>query len=166
MQKTTSWRKNIFAFMGGQAISLFGSSLVQYAISWYIMLSTGSGASTTISILCGFLPMLILTPFAGVWADRYDRKKLIIYADAGIAVSTLILAILFMSGYQQVWLLYAVSIVRSIGSAIQNPAVSAILPQLVPEEQLTKVNGYNSSVTSVINMLAPVLSGALMGFLP
>lgn len=166
MQKTIPWRRNILAFMGGQAISLFGSSLVQFAITWYITLSTGSGASATISILCGFLPMLVLTPFAGVWADRYDRRKLIIYADSGIALSTLVLAILFMSGYQQVWLLYAVSVVRSIGSAIQNPAVSAILPQLVPEEQLTKINGYNSSVNSVINMLAPVLSGALMGFLP
>lgn len=74
----TNWKKNISLFLGSQAISLFGSSLVQLAIMWYITLTTQSGVMMTISIICGFLPTFILSPIAGVWADRYNRKTLIL----------------------------------------------------------------------------------------
>ena len=71
----THWKKDILLFLTSQTISLFGSSLVQYAIMWYITLQTQSGLMMTISIICGFLPTFFLAPFAGVWADRYDRKN-------------------------------------------------------------------------------------------
>ncbi len=82
------WKKKIILFLTSQTLSLFGSSLVQYAISWYITLKTQSGVMMTISIICGFLPIFFLSPFAGVWADRYNRKTLIMLADAMIAVAT------------------------------------------------------------------------------
>ena len=92
MDTYQSWKRNIVLFLGSQTISFFGSALVQYAITWYITLETQSGVMITISIICGFLPTFFLSPFAGVWADRYNRKLLIILADSLIAVSTLILA--------------------------------------------------------------------------
>src|SRR4051812_49385345 len=134
------WKKNIILFLGSQTISLFGSALVQYAILWYITLNTQSGMMMTISILCGFVPTFILSPIAGVWADRYNRKMLIILADSLIAISTLVLAILFLIGYDDLWLLFVMSAVRAVGTGIQTPAVGAILPQIVPEDKLTKVN--------------------------
>lgn len=103
-----NWKNKTALFLGSQTISLFGSSLVQYAITWYITLTTQSGVMMTVSILCGFLPAFILAPFAGVWADRYDRKKQIIYADALVAASTLFLAIMFMNGYGALWLIFVV----------------------------------------------------------
>jgi len=82
----------------------------------------------TISIICGFLPTFFLSPFAGVWADRYNRKTLIILSDSMIAISTLILAILFSIGYEMLWLLFVMSAIRALGSAIQSPAIGLRSP--------------------------------------
>ncbi|QDR83463.1 H+ Antiporter protein (plasmid) [Sporomusa termitida] len=87
--RVINWKKNIILFLGSQTISLFGSSLVQYAIMWYITLKTQSGIMMSISIVCSFLPTFFLSPFAGVWADRYNRKTLIILSDCMIAAATL-----------------------------------------------------------------------------
>ncbi|MDX1771628.1 MAG: MFS transporter [Planococcaceae bacterium] len=156
------WKRNIILFLSSQTLSLFGSMLVQYAIMWYITLTTESGVMMTISIVCGFLPAFFLSPFAGVWADRYNRKMLIIFADSMIAISTLILAILFFLGYDSLILLFVMSAIRAIGAGIQTPAVGAILPQIVPEEQLTKVNGTNGSIQAFVMLLSPMLAGALL----
>ncbi len=161
---TSEWKRRVAIFLGSQTISLFGSSLVQYAIMWYITLETKSGAMMTISILCGFLPTLLLSPFAGVWADRFDRKKLIIFADSGIAITTLILAISFLTGHGAVWQLFVASALRALGAAIQMPAVGAFLPQIVPEDKLMRVNGINGSIQSATMLISPMVSGALLTF--
>lgn len=157
-----SWQKKIGLFLGTQTISLFGSMLVQYAIMWHITLTTQSGAMMTISILCGFLPTFFLSPFAGVWADRYNRKALIILADALIAVATLILALLFLAGYEALWLFFLISAIRALGAGIQNPAVAAMLPDLVPAEKLTKVNAAQGTIQSFVMLVSPMVSGALL----
>lgn len=156
------WQKNIVLFLLSQTISLFGSSLVQYAIVWYITLETQSGIMMTISIICGFLPTFFLSPFAGVWADRYCRKNLIMLADAMIAISTLFLAILFLMGYEMLWLLFVMSAIRALGTAVQMPAIGAFIPQLVPEDKLTKVNATNASIQSLVMLVSPMISGVLL----
>src|SRR5690625_688923 len=128
-----NWLKNIALFLSSQTISLFGSSLVQYAIMWHITLTTESGLMMTLYILCGFIPTFILSPIAGVWADRFNRKFLIAAADGLIALATLILAILFLMGFESIWLLFVMAGVRAFGTGIQMPAVGAILPQIVPQ---------------------------------
>jgi len=156
------WKKNIILFLVSQTISLFGSSLVQYAIMWHITLTTQSGVMMTIAIICGFLPTLLLSPFAGVWADRYNRKTLIILSDSLIAFSTLVLAILFLMGYGSLWLLFVTSSIRALGASIQMPAIGAFLPQIVPEDKLTKVNATNGSIQAMVMLVSPMLSGALL----
>ncbi len=158
----TDWKKNIILFLLSQNISLFGSSLVQYAIMWHITLTTKSGIMMTIAIICGFLPTFLLSSFAGVWADRYNRKIIIMLSDSIIALSTLLLAILFFIGYKMLWLLFLISAVRAVGTAVQMPAVGAFIPQLVPQDKLTKVNGVNSSIQSLVMLVSPMLSGALL----
>ena len=115
--------------------------LVQYAIMWHITLTTQSGVIMTISILCGFIPTLVVSPFAGVWADRFDRKRLIILADAMIALVTLGMAVSFHLGVNSLWQLFAVLAIRAFGAGIQPPAVGAMLPQIVPPESLMRGNG-------------------------
>jgi len=149
-------------FIASQAVSLFGSSLVQYAILWYITLETNSGLMMALSIIFGFLPTFFLSPFAGVWADRFDRKKLIMLSDLGIALATLVLFTVFRLGYQGIWMLFLISAIRSVGTAIQSPAVSAFLPQIVPEGQLMRANGLLASFQSAIALVSPLVSGALM----
>jgi MFS transporter, DHA3 family, macrolide efflux protein len=161
-QRKEQWKREIVLFLTSQTISLFGSSLVQYAILWYITLDTRSGVMMTIYILCGFVPTFLLSPVAGVWADRFNRKMLIIGSDAMIAMATLILAILFLAGYDAIWLLFVISAVRAIGTGFQTPAVGAVLPQLVLKDQLTKVNGINGSLQSLIMLVSPMVSAALI----
>src|SRR5690606_38512891 len=132
-----NWKRNIILFLSSQTISLFGSSLVQYAIMWYITLNTKSGIMMTLYIICGFIPTFLLSPVAGVWADRYNRKWLIMLSDGMIALATLILALLFLMGYEEAWLLFVMAAIRALGSGVQTPSVEAILPQIVPSDQLT-----------------------------
>ncbi len=162
MDNKIHWKKNIILFLASQIISIFGSSLVQYAIMWHITLTTQSGVMMTLSIICGFLPTFFLSPFAGVWADRYNRKMLIVFADALIAIATLILAIFFLQGHYSIWMLFIASAVRALGAGIQAPAVGALIPQIVPEEQLTRINAINGSIQSMVMLVSPMLSGALL----
>jgi MFS transporter, DHA3 family, macrolide efflux protein len=158
------WKKKTAIFISSQSASLFGSMLVQYAIIWHLTLVYQSGIILMISTLSAFLPQIVISLFAGVWADRYHRKFLIIGADLLIAVSTLILAVFFMLGYQELWLIFLVSGIRSVGAGIQAPAVNALLPQIVPTEKLIRVNSINSTIQPFIMIAAPVVSGAMLSF--
>ncbi len=160
--KAYSWKSAAARFLTAQTVSLFGSSLVQYAIVWYITLSTSSGKMLTASTLCGFLPQIAISLFAGVWVDRYDRKTMIMLADSCIAVSTLLLAAVFATGHKSMTLLFAILALRSAGTGIQTPAVNAVLPQIVPQEHLMRVNGINSTLASFTMFLSPAVSGAIL----
>nr|QKW94301.1 transporter major facilitator family protein [Myxococcus xanthus] len=161
-----SWKRNTALFLGSQALSLLGSSLVQYALLWQVTLQTRSSVMMTLYIVAGFLPTFLLSPFAGVWADRYDRRKLIVLADAMIALVTLALAVMFTLRGTELWLFFLAAAIRSVGTAVQQPAVSALLPQLVPEDQLMRVNGIQGTVHSVNMLGAPALAGFLMSVAP
>jgi DHA3 family macrolide efflux protein-like MFS transporter len=151
-------------YLTSQIVSLFGSMLVQCVMAWYITLETQSGLMLTIAILCGFLPTFLISPFAGVWADRLDRKKLMIYADALVAISTLGLAAAFLLGYRDVWLIFIVMAIRGLGQGIQQPAVNAFIPQLVPQDKLMRVNSISSSAQSAMMLLSPALATGLLAF--
>ncbi len=159
-----NWKRKVTLFIISQLTTQFGTALVQYAIFWYIILNTRSGFMLTISIVVGFLPTFILSPFAGVWADRFSRKKLIIISDLSIALTTLILALVFLGGYKEFWLLFLISGIRAVGIAIQTPATNAILPQIVPEDKILSVNGYMGSAISLMNLFSPIASAALLTF--
>lgn len=132
----------------------------------YITLSTSSGVMLTLSTICGFLPQILISLFAGVWVDRYNRKRMIMLADGAIAAATLALALLFLAGYHEIWLLYPILLIRAAGTGIQVPAVNALIPQLVPHNRLMKVNGMYSSMTSLIMSLSPAAGGAILTAFP
>lgn len=155
------WVRDITLFLTGQTVSLFGSSLVQYAILWHLTLTTQSGLVLMGATIAGFLPQALVSIFAGVWADRHDRKRIVMGADAVIALTTLGLALLWIRGMQDLWLVYAALAVRSIGAGVQTPAVSALLPQIVPTAQLMRVNGINASIQSGSMLLAPAVAAWL-----
>ncbi len=159
------WVRHTALFLSGQTVSLFGSSLVQYAILWYLTLTTQSGVVLTLAMAFGFLPQAVTSIFGGVWADRHNRKFLLIGADATIAASTLVLAILLWQGTDDLWLVYATLAIRSAGAGIQTPAVGALLPQIVPAPALMRVNGINMSIQSAMMLLAPAAAAALFAWL-
>lgn len=160
-----SWKKKIALFLISQNISLFGSSVVSFSIIWYITLQTSSGKWVMLFTICSLLPQVLISLWAGVWADRYNRKYIIMLADGFIALATLSLAIAFWAGYQRMELLLVISLIRSIGAGIQTPAVNALYPQIVPLEKLTKVQGINQALNSVLLLLSPAVGGIVLGFM-
>lgn len=159
----TAWKKRIALFLVSQNLSLFGSSVVGFAIVWHITLETSSGIWMMLATICTSLPQVFISLFGGVWADRYSRKLLIMLADGFIALATLALALSFLFGYSRPELLLVASVIRSIGAGIQAPAVNAIYPQLVPPDQLTRIQGLNQSLSSVLMLLSPAVGGVLLG---
>ncbi len=159
------WVRHVVLFLAGQSVSLFGSSLVQYAILWYLTLETQSGTVLALATAFGFLPQAFASVFGGVWADRYNRKFLLIGADATIAATTLVLAVMLWQGLNGLWPVYLTLAIRSLGAGIQMPAVGALLPQIVPADRLMRVNGINMSIQSAMTILAPAVAAALFAWL-
>jgi len=155
------WKRQVALFLVGQTITTFGSYLVQYAIMWHLTLVTKSGVVLALAAIFGFLPQAVVSIFAGVWADRVNRKMMIIVSDSVIALATLALAFLMLSGVDDLWLIFLVMAVRSVGAGVQMPAISALLPQIVPADNLMRVNSVNSSIQSSLGLLAPVAAAAV-----
>jgi DHA3 family macrolide efflux protein-like MFS transporter len=162
----TNWKINIALFMTGQGLSLFGSMLVHFAVAWHITLQTQSGVMMTLLTIAGTVPLFLISPFGGVWADRYNKKHIINLADAAIALVTLVMALVFSAGYQFLPLLLICSVMRGFGQGVQMPAVNALIPELVPQEHLTRVNGIYGSVQYLTMFASPMAGGALLTFLP
>jgi DHA3 family macrolide efflux protein-like MFS transporter len=155
--------KQILLFLLSQNFSLFGSSVVGFAIIWHITLTTSSGTWLMLATVCSLLPQVLFSLPGGVLADRYSRKHLIMLSDGFIALATLGLAITFLLGFERLELLLMVAAVRSIGAGIQTPAVGAIYPQLVAQEHLTRVQGINQTLNSVLLLLSPPVGGLILG---
>ncbi len=162
-----TWKKKTITFLISQGVTLFGSSLVQFAIVWYVTLTTSSGAWVSALTICSFVPQFLISFFSGVWADRYPRKRLIILSDSVIAAATLALALLMPFIGEDTKLFAALliaSVIRSLGAGVQTPAVGAMIPQLVPEEHLMRFNGINATLQSVVQFAAPAAAGAILTF--
>lgn len=160
------WRSQVSWFLGGQAASLLGSGLVQYALLWHLTMDSQSGQVMTLATIFGFLPMVALAPFGGVLADRYSRRLLIAGADALVAVSTVALFVAFFTGHGTYWMIFLIMAVRGLGQGVQLPAVGALLPQITPPEHLGRVNGFNSSIHAAVTLVSPLLAGALLSVAP
>jgi len=155
------WKRNVTLFLTGQIFSMFGSMLVLYVIMWHLTLETKSGVVMTLVVLIGMLPEAIVSIFGGVWADRLNRKRLIILADGTIAIVTVLLAFIMLGGYQELWIILLISGIRSFFAGIQRPAASALLPQLVPADQLLRINGIFQGLMAGMMILAPAVAAAI-----
>lgn len=164
-KRQTNWKGRTILFLISQCITLFGSTLVQMAIVWYVTLNTSSGAWVAAFSVCSYLPQFLVSFLGGVWADRYNRKKLIIGADTAIAAVTLVMMLAMPYITEESLLLgglLVMSMIRSIGAGIQTPAVNAVLPQLVPKDQLMRFNGINATMQSLVQFAAPAAAGVLL----
>src|SRR5512146_3328581 len=119
--KTGHWATRFFPVWTGQAFSLFGSSLVQFALVWWLTQKTGSATVLATSTMAASLPQIILGPFAGTLVDRWNRRIIMVVADASIALATLLLVYLFATGQIQVWHIYVIAAIRSLGGAFHGP---------------------------------------------
>lgn len=157
--------KKVILFLISQSVTLFGSTLVQMAVVWYATLLTSSGVWVAAFSVCSYFPQFLVSFWGGVWADRFPRKWLIAGADAAIAAVTMAMTAAIpriQDPTVLLFLLLLMSAVRSLGAGIQTPAVHAVLPRLVPEEQLMRVNGINAALQSLVQFAAPAAAGAVL----
>src|SRR5689334_22976852 len=137
------WARRFYTLWSGQALSLLGSQLVQFAIIWYLTQSTQSATTLAIASMMGLLPQVLLSPFIGTWVDRGNRRFILIVADSAVAAATLALAVLFALSVVQVWHIYLVLLIRAIGGGFHQSAFGASVVLLVPKDQLARVQGFN-----------------------
>ena len=155
------WAGKFFTIWTGQAFSLIGSALVQFALVWWITQKTGSATILATVSLVALLPQIVLGPFVGALIDRWNRRMILIVADTSIALVTAVLMVLFAMGKVEVWHIYAVSLLRSLGGAFHYPAMSASTSLMVPDKHLSRVAGANQLLQGLVGIFAPPL-GALL----
>ncbi|WP_338552271.1 MFS transporter [Paenibacillus sp. KS-LC4] len=155
------WQKTFAIIFSGQIFSILTSSMVQFSVIWHLTQTTGSASVLMIAGLAGFLPQAILGPFIGVWLDRWNRKLTMIIADSAIAFFSLILGLYFFIGEPSLAFVYVILMVRSAASAFHAPAFQAAIPLMAPEDQLTRVAGWQQMVYSFSSVIGPALGIAI-----
>jgi DHA3 family macrolide efflux protein-like MFS transporter len=162
MSETTGWQTRFFTIWGAQALSMFGTSLVQFALVWWLTQTTGSATTLALATLAALLPGILLGPIAGTLVDRWDRRLVMIVADAAAALGVLALAALFAAGAVEIWHVYLAMLVRATAQTFQLPAMQASTSLLVPHEQLTRVAGLNQMLQGLTLIAAPPIAALLL----
>lgn len=168
MTQTSNERsmRPFFVIWAGQAASLVGSNLVQFALVWWLTEKTGSATVLALATMMAVLPQIILGPFAGALVDRWNRRLVMILADGGIALATVVLIALFAMGNVEVWHVYALMFIRATGASFHWPAMQASTTLMVPEQHLARVAGMNQTLMGAANIAAPPLGALLLSLLP
>jgi MFS transporter, DHA3 family, macrolide efflux protein len=160
------WAPPFFTIWTGQAFSLIGSSLVQFALIWWLTKTTGSSTVLATAALVGLLPQVFISPVAGALIDRWSRRKTMIVADGGIALATLVLVLMFSMGKVQIGYIYLLMFLRSLGGAFHYPAMAASTSLMVPKQHLSRVQGFNSVLNGGISIISAPLGALAIAFLP
>ena len=156
--------KNLILYGLGRAVSSFGSIIYSFAIGLYVLNTTGSGMKFAVTLLVAFLPSLILTPFAGVLADKFDKKKIVVRMD-------LLNGLLFVLFYFYITVfditlagVYITSFLTNVITSFFGIAFEASKPQLVFKAKYQAINSMSQIIYSISNILGPVLGGFIYAF--
>lgn len=157
------WNRNFIMVVLGQIISLFGNAILRFALPLYLLNETGSAALFGVVSACAFIPMIVLSPIGGIFADRVNKRNIMVVLD--FSTSLLVLAIIILLGKMNlvVLLLCALFALYGISGAYQ-PAVQASIPVLLPGEHIMQGNAVINLVSSFAGLIGPVIGGALFGF--
>lgn len=155
------WKRRAATIWTGQAFSYVSTQTATFAVVWHVTASTGSAVALALAGLAGLLPAALLSPIGGVAADRYSRKAVVLAADGGAGLVSLAMALAFAGGAAALPLVVALLAVRAAATAFHGPALSAMMPQIVPERHLMGVNALDQMLISGSAIAGPVL-GALL----
>lgn len=160
------WAPRFFTIWTGQAFSLLGSQLVQFALIWWLTLKTGSPTVLTTAALVGLVPQILLGPVAGALVDRWNRRMVMMVADSIIALATLGLAFLYAAGIVEVWHVYALMFIRSVAGGFHWPAMTATTSLMVPNQHLSRIQGLNQLMQGVVGIGGAPLGALLLAVMP
>ncbi len=155
-----------FIIWTGQAISIFGSALVQFALIWHLTVQSRSAIVLTLATLVEMLPRTVLGPFVGAWIDRWNRRYVMQLADGLTASVTIVLAVLFHLDMVQIWHVYVLLFAAALGQTMHTSAFSASTTLMVPSNQLTRIGGLNQVLEGATRILAPPAGALLIETLP
>jgi len=159
------WKRVFGIIWTGQLISTLSSSIVGYAVVFWLSIETKSAEVLAYATIAALLPQMIIGPFTGVFIDRWDRRRTMIVADIFIAVCTLFMALMFMNGDVKISFVYLLLVMRSVGSAFHVPALQASIPLLAPESELMRISGINQVIQSVSVIAGPALAALMISVL-
>jgi DHA3 family macrolide efflux protein-like MFS transporter len=161
--KTAQGMRTFLVIWGGQLISMIGSGLTNFALGVWIYDQTGQATPFAMTILFGSLPSVLLAPIAGVAADRWNRRLIMIVTDTGSALLTLLVAyiLFFADGGLQIWHIYGVALVGSSLGAFQGAAYMPSVTMLVPKEHFGRASGLMQTGQAVQGIISPLLAGVL-----
>lgn len=154
--------KKFYVIWTGQIISMLGSGLSGFGLGVWIYQKTGSATQFALTALFMMLPNLVVGPLGGLLADRFDRRKLLAISDCGQAAGTLVMAALLFTGRLEVWHIYVATVSGAIFNCFRWPAFNALLPSIVPKQQLMRVNGLVSAGEAATMIASPLLAGLLV----
>ncbi len=156
------WLARFLTIWIGQAFSLLGSSLVQFALVWWLTQRTGSATVLATASLVALIPGVVLGPFAGALVDRWPRRWVMVVADSLVALVTLVLALIAWQGAMQPWHVYLAMFLRSLAGSFHWPAMQAATALMVPREHLPRVAGMNQTLQGLMSIIAPPLGALLL----
>lgn len=157
------WNRNFLMVVIGQIISLFGNAILRFALPLYLLNETGAAALFGIVSACAFIPMIVLSPVGGIFADRVNKRNIMVVLDFATALLVLVVALLLGKINLVALLFGAMFILYGVQGAYQ-PAVQASIPALLQEEHIMQGNAVINLVSSFSSLIGPVIGGALFGF--
>ncbi len=160
------WKQKFAVLWVGQALSILTSMLSQYALIWYLTDLTGSSTVLSLATMAALLPQGILSLFTGAFADRFDRRTIMIAADGAIGAISLVLALMAWRAPLTPGPILLVAALRSVGGAFHAPCLQAVTPLIAPPEALTRCAGWSQGIQTVSMLLSPALAAALYAAVP
>ncbi len=160
--KAVFTNKDFMLLWAGVGVSRFGERFFQLIIMWFVVQETGSALALGTTVIFITLPTLLIGPIAGVFADRYDKKKIIVIMDFCNGILILALAALLLTGNMTMWILYVFLMMTSTVSAFFNPAANASIPLLIEKKYLSKANSLNQFSMQGSNIVGPATAGILL----
>lgn len=148
----------------GQLVSMLGTGMTNFALSFYLFQKTGQATALTIAIFCFVAPSILLSPLAGALVDRSNRKFVVIITDLAAGLVTIAwLTIVLTHGNLELWQVYLGNIITGAFNAFQFPAFSAAVTLMIPKEQYSRAAGMMDFAGASSGILAPAFAGALLG---
>jgi len=153
---------NLALLWSAQAISQSGDAIYQLALIWLVLDVTNSSIITGIVAMSAYLPALIFGLYSGVFSDRFNRLRLMIFANAGQALTVFLIPLFLWCGYKNIWIICGLAFLRSCFNTLFQPALNSIVPMLFSKDHLVKINAILATSGQIAWMMGPVFAGVLL----
>jgi MFS transporter, DHA3 family, macrolide efflux protein len=160
--KGTLWNRSFILLLQGQVVSIFGDNIYDTALRFWILAKTGSISLMGVLMAVSILPKVSISPFAGTFIDRHDRKRILIITDIISGITILFIGIAAVVGFIQIWMVLIAGVIVGICGCFFNPTINSSIPDVVPKSKLIKANSVLSSISSANDMAGYAFGGFLV----